>query len=147
MKRQDLERLIGGRLGRFGFKRKGSTWVSSTNEVTKLVKVEQSNFSNSYYVTFGFVLKSAPLKGLKMHLYFRMGSPIPSVQLEIEQFLNLDSGVSDKKREDGLKTFFDQLVIPKLQSINTERDIEAEIRQRPNLNAVPGVIRDYFGMD
>jgi hypothetical protein len=73
-----------------------------------------------------------------------MGSPSPSEQLEIERLLDLDNDMSDQKRCLGLERFFRELVIPKLVSIDSEADVDADLRQRPHLNAVPGVVKKHF---
>src|SRR5437868_695055 len=81
-----------------GFKRKGNYWVANGEEVTKMVNLQKSQYSNSFYINYGFIAKAIPLDGLMMHIYKSLGSKNKVEQKRIMELLTLDNEISDNDR-------------------------------------------------
>ena len=146
MEKKDLNNLISNELSRIGFKKKGNSWVDNKGEVIKIVKLEKSSFGHRFYISFGYILKDVPLEGVRMHLYYRLSSEDPQEREQIERLLDLENDIYDAERALKLTTFIENGLISKLQAINSEADIELELKSRPNLNAVPPAVKKHFSL-
>ena len=69
MEKNELASSLNEILVLIGVKKKGNYWGGSSDEITKMVKLQKSQFSNSYYVNYGYILKAVPLNGLTMHVF------------------------------------------------------------------------------
>lgn len=146
MEKKHLLAIIDALLLPLKFKRKGACWMLDNGCVEKHVDVQKSAFGNSFYINYGYILKSVPLDGLKWHLYHGLGSQDSAENQEITSLLNQDSDVSDTKRSIGLIDMLSKHMIAELNRLNTEEDILAELQSRPDLNNIPLVVKNHFGL-
>lgn len=58
MEKKELTNIITELLIPLGFKKKDNYWVVNGDEVTKMVNLQKSQYSSSYYINFGYILKS-----------------------------------------------------------------------------------------
>ena len=68
MKKKELSDAIGEVLIPNGFKKKGDYWLINGEEITKMVNLQKSQFSNRFYLNYGYIIKSIPLNNLMMHI-------------------------------------------------------------------------------
>lgn len=100
------------------FKRKGNNWIKEVEEITKKVNLQRSQFSDDYYINYGYILHSIPLEGLLLHIYMRC------------ETTKVDIG---------------NMAI-EMETINTEQDILDYLLTLPTLNVVPLVIKKHFNL-
>ncbi|MCW3162843.1 DUF4304 domain-containing protein [Chryseobacterium oryctis] len=143
MEKKELINIISNVLSPIGFKRKGNSWVFNDSSINKIVNLQKSQFGNYYYINYGYILNAIPLNDM-MHIYNRVTSINIDEREEINLLLNLESNISDKEREDGLKKVLQKELVDKIQSINIEDDLLEELRNRPHLNDIPLVVKQYF---
>jgi hypothetical protein len=146
MKKEELVNILNETLIPIGFKRKGNYWVINGDELTKMVNLQKSNYSNSFYINYGYILHSIPLIGLMMHDYNRVTSLDVAERKKIESLLNLENNISDEERIRELKIILRSHLAAKLQAINSEQDLLTELKSRSFLGAIPGIVKKYFDL-
>jgi len=130
-----------------GFKKKGNYWVANGKEINKMVDLQKSQYSNSFYINYGFIINAIPLTGLKTHIFGRLGSMNKSEQIRINQLMDLENEISDVSRAVELDHFIRDKVMRRLNSVNNEPELLEYIYKLPTLNMVPGVVKNYFNIE
>lgn len=126
------------------FVRNKNTWILKSPEINKVIVVYQSNYSDTYYIDYGFIINNLELSDLKMHIFKRLGSSDYNEQLFINRVLSLDSSMSENERASQLKVIIEDRVLSVLENVNTESDLLVYIQGFPNLNMIPLVVKNYF---
>lgn len=126
------------------FVRNKNTWVLKSPEINKVISVYQSNYSDTYYIDYGFIINNLELNDLNMHVFKRLGSSDYNEQLFINRVLSLDSSMSDHERVSQLKFIIEDKALSVLEKINTESDLLVYIQSFPNLNMIPLLVKNYF---
>ena len=147
MNKSEIAGLLDEALKPAGFKRKGNYWVDNKGELTRLVNLQKSDFGDFFYINFGYVLKIIPLGMQRMHVYNRLTSIDFNERARIQALLNWENEIRDYERETHLREVLNSNLLPKIQSVNSEDDLLRELKARPNLNAVPLNVRNYFGLE
>lgn len=75
----------------------------SGDKITKIINLQKSQFNNSFYINYGYILNSIPLESLMMHIYNRVTSFNIEERNRISFLLNLESDISDAERIKELK--------------------------------------------
>ena len=83
----------------------------------------------------------------RMHVYNRLTSIDFNERARIQALLNLENEIRDYERETHLREVLNSNLLPKIQSVISEDDLLRELKARPNLNAVPLNVRNYFGLE
>jgi hypothetical protein len=146
MERKELARILNELLTPVGFKKKGDYWVKNGDLITKLINLQKSQFSNSFYLNYGYILKSIPLGNLMMHVYKRFNSDDSHENIRIQELLDLENDISDADRGTGIKQLMLNKVIQDINTVNTEEDLLNELKKRPHLNNIPLVVRKHFNL-
>ena len=144
MKKEDLVDLLTRTLSSAGFKRKGNNWVNNSGEVSKVVNLQKSEFSNSYYLNYGYVIKTLQLDGTKMHIYLRLSTKDGEVKDSVSELLDLSNDMPDSERYDRLHNVIFDILLSELGSINTEEEIKQKILDGTWQHIVPISVRKYF---
>ncbi|WP_293887900.1 MULTISPECIES: DUF4304 domain-containing protein [unclassified Sphingobacterium] len=126
------------------FVRNKNTWILKKPEINKVISVYQSNYSDTYYIDYGFIINKLEMNDLKMHVLKRLGTSDYNDQLLINRVLSLDSSMSEQERISQLKVFIEDKVLSVLERVNTESDLLVYIQSFPNLNMIPLVVKNYF---
>ena len=61
MEKNGLIKLLDEIFFPLGFKRKGNNWVFNGDELSKIVNLQKSNYSNAFYINYGYIIKSIEL--------------------------------------------------------------------------------------
>ncbi len=147
MKTADVSSIVFQKLKPLGAKRKGrSTFVLETPDLLKSIDIQKSDFSQLCYLNYGFTLKRVPTGGLKSHLMKRATSKDPLIKEQIDRWLDLDSDFPDHERLQGIEWIIDEIVLPEIQTINTESDLKNFILTLPTMNLVPIRLREHYGL-
>lgn len=141
MEKKDIVQLLNETLVPNNFKRKGNYWVDNHGEITKMVNLQKSDFATLFYINYGYILKTLPLGGTRMHIENRLAS---SDWKRLAQLLNLENDLPDSERSAALKEIFSNDLLPQMLSINSEGDIRNYLKIRPILNDIPLNVKAYF---
>jgi hypothetical protein len=146
MEKKELASILNEVLVSIGFKKKGNYWVVNSDEITKMVNLQKSQFSNSYYVNYGYILNAVPLNGLTMHIFSGLGSLDSDENTRIKELLDLENKISNEDRASELKKVLLEKLTSKISSVNTEKEVLEELKNQPHLNNVPLVVKRHFNL-
>jgi hypothetical protein len=144
MEKKEVANIISEILSPIGFKKKGNYWLINGDVITKMVNLQKSEFENSFYINYGYIIKSIPLDNLMMHVFQRVGSLDDNESTRIKELLNLENNISNEERAKQLKQLIIDKVVLDIQKVNTERDLLNELKTRPHLNNIPLVVKKHF---
>lgn len=144
MGKKEFASILNEILVPIGFKKKGDYWVINSDEITKMINLQKSQFSNSFYINYGYILKSIPLTGLMMHVFKGFGSIDKIEQQRITALLDLGNDISNEDRGKELKKYLFEKLVLNIQEVNTEEDVLNELKKRPHLNDIPLVVKKHF---
>ncbi|MCD7940769.1 MAG: DUF4304 domain-containing protein, partial [Bacteroides intestinalis] len=54
MEKKKIIELLNEIFSPLGFKRKGNNWVYNGKELSKIINLQKSNYSNSFYINYGY---------------------------------------------------------------------------------------------
>ena len=145
MTKQDLINLISGILIPVGFKRKGKNWVINGQELTKMVNLQQSNFGNSFYINFGFIINKLKINQ-GIDVYHRLRQPKSSTGNSVTDLLNLDFEMNDIARSEELSILINTQIVNFFNKINSENDLKMELEGREFRNDILLVVKHHFGL-
>jgi hypothetical protein len=129
-----------------GFKKKGNNWFIDGTELKKLANLQRSNFSDYYYLNFGFLINKLESEDLQTHVSYRLSSTDKAENQRIDDLLNLDSNIDEEQRVSELRFHLITDVIGRLQKINTEAELLSELKNRSHLNDIPLPVKKYFNL-
>ena len=129
-----------------GLIKKGNNWMNCGNELTKIVNLQKSNFSNSYYINYGYIINGLELTTTE-HVSKRLGSSDKREQTIINNLLNLDNDTADVVRANSLKIFINNNIVAEMAATNTKYDLVQVIKKLPLISTVPLNVRQYLALD
>tara|TARA_R110002167_G_scaffold165452_2_gene362402 strand:- start:346 stop:792 length:447 start_codon:yes stop_codon:yes gene_type:complete len=129
-----------------GFKKSGNKWTMETEELEKIVELQKSNFSNSYYLNYGYNFKDLDYKEVNMHIGNRLSSLNQKENELFIQTLDLESLLNPIERIKNLEYFITVLLIPEIRKTNTKQDIIEELKSRNHLNNVFLTIKRHLNI-
>lgn len=114
MEKNNLIKLLDEIFVPCGFKRKGNNWVLNGDELSKLINLQKSHYSNAFYINYGFIVKGLELT-TTTHVENGLGSTNKEEQKRIADLLDLETQISTDQRLAELKMFItDSSFAPKL---------------------------------
>jgi hypothetical protein len=146
MEKTDLIRLLNEIFIPIGFKKKGNYWVINGDVITKMVNLQKSQFSNRFYINYGYIIKSIPLVNEMMHVLNGLGSIDANENARINELLDLENSISDEDRLAELEKLISHKIVSRMQSVNTEEDLLNELKTRPHLNDISLVVKKHFNL-
>ena len=145
MNKKDFVDYLNGIFKKYGYIRKKSKfWVQETDDLIKIIHLQKSQFSNKYYLNFGFVLKNLDIQDTAMHIYNRLGDNTPNHNQRIQELLDMETNIEDGKRKFELEYYIKNNLLSKLSMVNSEQDLLEYLKGKPHLNDVPLVVKKYF---
>lgn len=146
MEKKELAGILSEVLVPIGFKRKGNYWLVNDNDITKIVSLQKSQFSNSFYINYGYIINAIPLNGLTMHIYSGLCSLDSNQNTRIKELLDLENNISNEDRSSELKKVLFEKMASEISLINTEADLLKELKKLPRLNNIPLVVKKHFNL-
>jgi hypothetical protein len=146
MEKEALIKLLNELFNPLDFKRKGNNWIYNGEIITKIVELQKSNYSNSYYINYGYIIKGIELT-TSMHIYKGLGSINENENKKIADLLNLENSIPITERLAELQEFIQKIIVKDFHDTNTEDDILEELKNRPDLNNIPLVVKEYFNLE
>jgi hypothetical protein len=121
-----------------GFVKKGNTWYNSTNECVVLLNLQHSNFSSLYYINLAFFIRKHnyeekyPRESI---CHIRMRTPeIGENGENYSELLDLETSISDEKRENSLINMIYDCCLPNLTKLSSIDGIKKLYKEKPYLN-------------
>jgi len=146
MKKNDLIKLFDEIFGSLGFKREGNNWICKGEELIKIINLQKSNYSNTFYINYGYIIKGLELT-TTTHVENRLASTDKEEQKRITDLLDLETEIPTDQRLTELKTFITNKITIQMQSMKTETDLLNDLKKRPNLNNIPLVVKNHFHLE
>ena len=146
MEKTLLIRLLSDIFIPIGFKRKGNNWVYNGEYLSKIINLQRSNYGNSFYINYGFIIKGLELT-TTYHVHDRLASVDKVEQDRITTLLDLDVEMSREFRLVELNMLIKEKIVLKIQSINTVVDLFNALNERLHLNDIPMVVKKYFKLE
>lgn len=146
MDKKTLINVINEILLTLGFKRKGNLWELDNSEIVKYVKIQKSQYSNLYYLYYGYILKNIKVDDNTNKYYKGFNSKIIKNGTKLD-LLDLENDFKDQFRSEKLQDKIKKEVIDEFQKVNNESDILNDINNLPTKELVFLNIRKYFGLD
>lgn len=144
MGKKDLIELLNGIFKPLGFKHKGNIWVQNDTELSKMIKLQKSNFGNYYYINYGFIIKAIELNGLYMHLSYRLGSLDKEEQKEITNLLDFEYEIPKEERISTLRQKIELIILPNILKVNNEEDIKNYLKDPSHAYDIPLSVKKYL---
>lgn len=145
MEKKDFVKLLDEIFIPFGFKRKCNNWVLNEDSLSKLVNLQKSNYSNSFYINYGFIIKGLELT-TTTHVENRLSSVDREEQKRITDLLDLEVEMLVDQRLTDLKMFITDNIVLQVQSVTTEDDLLMNLKKRSHLNNIPLVVKKHFNL-
>jgi len=147
MEKKNIVKLLDELFLPIGFKRKGNNWVNNGEQVSKVVNLQKSNYSDSYYINYGFILNRLPMGNLKMHIENRLAGRNKEHEFRLFELLDMESEIIDEIRLNELKNMISEQIVAQFQLVNSDADIFSYLKRRPHLYDIPLRIKEYFGIE
>jgi hypothetical protein len=141
-----LVELLSELLLPIGLKRKGNNWMHRGKELTKIVNLQKSNFSNSYYINYGYIINGLELTTTE-HVSKRLGSSDKKEQTFIMNLLDMESDMADIDRANSLKILINRQIVGEMMVTNTKNDLLQGIKKLPLISTIPLNVRQYFDLE
>jgi hypothetical protein len=129
-----------------GFKKKGNEWRTETTELYKVIELQKSNFSNLYYLNYGYSFKDLDYHGLKLHIYNRLASADPNINKIIQDTFDLEKQVDSSTRLKHLTDLINNILLTQINSTTNKADILESLKTRPTLNDIPLRVKEYLNI-
>lgn len=142
---KELIRIIDAELLLVGFKRKNKNWFFENLELIKYVELQKSNYSNLYYLNYGFIIKEINIDSKTRHVPKQLGGSTEEERIFLKDFLDLESNKS--KDIILFKEYFNKNLDYFLNTINSSDDLgKFVINDLASLNRIPFVVKEYFNI-
>jgi len=145
MGKQDLIKLLDELFTPIGFKRKGNNWVLNGHELSKLINLQKSNYSNSFYINYGYIIKGLELT-TTLHVSHRLASTDKEEQKWITDLLDLENDIATEQRLAELKMFITNKIMARMQIMDTKADLLNYLKKRPHLHNIPLNVKRFFNL-
>ena len=146
MEKKDLITFLDDIFISIGFKRKGNNWVISGKEINKIINLQKSQYSNAYYLNYGYIINSLPLNGFVNHVDNRLGSKDKEIQIRITNLLHLENDIDIVNRFSELGKFINEKIVAEMESVESENDILKILKEREFLYTIPPFVLEYFNL-
>ena len=146
MEKKELVQFLNDIFFPIDFKRKGNYWVNNGKFINKIVNLQKSQYSNAYYLNYGYIINSLELNNFKEHIPYRLGSSDSEQQKKITELLDLDTNIIDKLRFSELRKIINNEIVLPMQVIHTEEDLLQVLKGMRYRYTIPPFVLKYFNL-
>lgn len=147
MEKKDLVALLDELLRPLGFKKKGNNWVFNGEEVNRIINIQKSQYGKSFYINYGYILRSLSLEGWVTHVEDRLGSYEKEKNKRIMDLLDLENDIEPEVRLLELKECISEQIIQEMRFVNTEEDVRNILVKRPHLYTIPPFVLKHLNLE
>lgn len=113
------------------YKKKGNKWFTSTEDLTKLIELQKSGYSNLYYVNYGVNFNKLDYEGVKFHIFNRHKNTLDLETASDDILLQLTEESIDQ-------------VTQTLNRLSTIQDVLKYTETLPTLNILPLKVKEFL---
>jgi hypothetical protein len=147
MNNQEFKMIFDRLFKPHGFIKKGNKWTAETEELEKIIFLQKSDYSNSYYLNYGYNFKDLDYKDDGMHIWNRLGSKKKKENKLIRETLDLTNSMDKTIRTRNTEYFVNHLLLPVLNSTNTKTEIINQLKSRKHLNNVFLQVKKHLNLE
>jgi hypothetical protein len=154
MDKKQLLGILDGELAKAGFHRRSSTWYLDEGEIIKVVNLQKSSYSNTYYVNLCIYIKAlgSAVKNPKedeCHIRTRLDSTLGQTPKKYDYLFDLSRvHVNEKDDETNLVECVRRGILPQLDRIRSREGILTIAAENPAIiNMLPSKVRLFFGLE
>ena len=143
-----LRKYLTPLLGKYDYILKGTRWQQDAGTFIKIIELYRSQFSDCYYVDYGFIIKDVPLEGIRMHIHLRLADNViidPKDAFDLLDFENQQ--YQENEQMDQIFSTLIHPLITYLDNIKNENEVRKFILELPTLNMIPLVTKEYFKIE
>lgn len=129
------------------FNKKGNTWIKINNDITKVISLQKSRYSNNYYINYGYIINGLELCSTNMHIENRLHFDNESKRIHLYNLLNLDNEIDDNKRIQEIELMINEIIFSEMSRINTLNDVKIFLRDSLDRNDIPIRVKQLFSME
>lgn len=131
MNTKDLKIQFDQRLKPLGYQKKGTSWILKTEALTKIIELQKSAHSNSYYINFHINFNQLDSSEKASHVFNRM-----------EQVLSLED-VTDEELRNLINQAQDEIIRVSDQLVTVD-DVRGYVKTLPTLNILPLKVKEFL---
>lgn len=147
MTNQEFKTELDKLLKPFGFKKNGNKWTAESEELEKIIYLQKSDYSNSYYLNYGYNFKDLEYDGVSMHIWNRYGAFKRKQNERISKTLDLTNSMEKSIRIKNLEHFVKELLNTEINSTNSKSDIIQKLKSRKHLNDVFLPVKRHLNLE
>lgn len=146
MKKNEFIKYLDNMFKPYGFRKKGNVWYAESEALRKVINLQKSNFGNTYYLNYGFIIKGLDIQGLEMHIFNRLSSFNEVENRRIMDLLDYEKNIEEEARRQELKGYIERNMLQELLDTNTQSDVFNRLTKRSNLNDIPLIVKRFFNL-
>jgi Domain of unknown function (DUF4304) len=131
MKNEELKSKFDQALKPLGYKKKGSKWFSITDDLTRIIELQKSSYSNLYYVNYGVNLNRLNYEEVLLHVFGRHKNTLDLETADDEELNRMASEIITQITE-------------KLAQLITVEDVINYTKTLPTLNILPLKVKEFL---
>lgn len=147
MEKKELVKFMDGIFAPLNFKRKGNNWVSNGESVNRIINLQKSQYSNAFYINYGYILNNLPLDKWTYHVDNRLASREKEEQKLITDLLNLENDINTEERFFLLNKIINEKIVKEIQSVSCEDDVLKVLKGKEFLYTIPPSVLKYFNLN
>ncbi|MDL2141628.1 DUF4304 domain-containing protein [Flavobacterium tructae] len=146
MEKKELVKFLDEIFVPLNFKRKGNNWVSNGETVNRIINLQKSQYSNAFYINYGYILNSLPLDNWTSHVDNRLGGKEKEEQKLITDLLNLESDFKTEERFYLLGKIINEKIVKEVQFVSSEEDVLKILKEKEFLYTIPPAVLRHFNL-
>lgn len=133
MKNEELKIRFDQALRPLNYKKKGNKWTTKTEDLTKIIELQKSGYSNLYYINYCINFNHLDYTEVRTHVFNRHNN-----RLNLE---TANDNVLNRLADEAL----DQIT-EKFNQLTTVEDVLAYIETLPTLNILPLRVKEFLNL-
>ncbi|MCD0465836.1 DUF4304 domain-containing protein [Flavobacterium sp. ENC] len=146
MEKKELVKFMDEIFTPLEFKRKGNNWISNGESINRIINLQKSQYSNAFYINYGYILNNLPLDNWTSHVDTRLAFNEKEHQKELNDLLNLENDIDRDKRFSLLKEIINKKVVNEVESVFSEDDVLKVLKKKEFLYTIPPSVLKYFNL-
>ena len=133
MKNEEFKEKIDQVLRPLNYKKKGNKWIIQTEDLTKIIELQKSGYSNLYYINFGISFNRLDYNAVAPHVFSRHAN--------IFDLETASDDIVDRLLVESLN-----LITEIFERLITFNDALGYIETLPSLNMLPLRVKEFLNL-
>ena len=148
--RSILEKAITPLLKQFGYKKSGTTWYYDTTCFVKVLNIQRSQWSKSYYINLGIYLKSLDTKEKPQEYDCHVRTRLTEISNNpnfCSKLLDFENEISEVERLEGILRMLKTEALPWLERYSNEEELSKLLQSGQKGLKVTKNVWPHFGLN